>query len=55
MYAVFAVCAPSGVTDWNGINFVHSNYNVKRLPALYRKGGSPGLFTRPLEGLSRMS
>ncbi len=37
MYAVFAVCAPSGVTGWNGINFVNANHNVKRLPVSIAK------------------
>ena len=40
MYAVSTVCAPSGVTDWNGINLVHSNHNVKRLSVSIAKVNS---------------
>ena len=44
MYAVSAVCAPSGVTDWNGINLVHSNHSVKRLPVSIAKVKTGSLY-----------
>ena len=31
MNVVSATCAPTGVTDWDGINWTQTNQNVKRL------------------------
>lgn len=46
MNVVSATCAPTGVTDWDGINWTQSNQNVKRLQSRIVKATQQGRWNK---------